>query len=170
VSAVQFVFSWVAAAFSQQHVPVFNRGAEISALMSSSTGNTSSSLIMEFDAVKEKIGVLNRSRNIFLTLTFVCDIVLYSIGFCVFTCSVFICRRAISHVLSKIRVWSKNGTASGVAESLEQHQERMLILAVWNIVVLFLLVLGYSIMVLGLVFLKAENQCLGTFEAGPCSR
>jgi hypothetical protein len=165
------VFSWVAAAFSQQHVPVFNRGAAISALMSSATGNTSSSLIMEFDAVKEKIGVLNRSRNIFLTLTFVCDIALYSIGLCVFTSSVFICRRAISHVLSKIRVWgSKNKMASGVAESLEQHQERMLTLAIWNIVVLFLLVLGYSIMVLGLVFLKAENQCPGNFEAGPCSR
>ncbi len=151
-------------------MPVFNRGAEITMLMSSVTGNTSSSLITELDAVKERIGVLNRNRNIFVSLIFLCDFVLYSIGVWVLTFAVFVCRRAISHALSKIRVWGKNKIAIGVAASLEQHQERMLILGIWNIVVLFLLVIGYSIMMMGLVFLKAESQCPGNFEAGPCSR
>ena len=174
VSFIQFACSWIAAIFSLQHVPVFNRGEDVASRMSSTEQSVSSNLIAEMQAVQDDIDRLNFRRNLLLALTFFCDTLLYSIAFCVFSCAVVLCHRAISSALSKLRPGPKssavNPKVAVVVESLEQHQERMLGLSVCSIFALLLLIVCYVIMMLGMLFLKGQRQCPGQYEAGPCSR
>ncbi len=85
ISAMQCGLSWTAAAFAREHVPVFDRGAEIAAGRSSPT-----TAAVDMQTVRSDVDRLNNARNIYMMLTFLCDTILYFIAFCVFLCAIFI--------------------------------------------------------------------------------
>jgi hypothetical protein len=166
ISAIQFGFSWTAAAVAREHVPVFDRGAEIAAGRSSPT-----TAAVDMASVRSDVDRLNSTRNIFFMLTFLCDTVLYFIAFCVFLCAIFICRGAIFALLSQLRRGKSRRLSIAVVESrLEQHNGRMLGLCIWNMFALLLLIITYLVMLIGVSSVRTEAQCPGRFEAGPCSR
>ena len=166
ISAMQCGLSWTAAAFAREHVPVFDRGAEIAAGRSSPT-----TAAVDMQTVRSDVDRLNNARNIYMMLTFLCDTMLYFIAFCVFLCAIFICRGAIFDLLSQLRRGKSRRRQSFVVESrLEQHNGRMLGLCIWNMFALFLLIITYLVMLIGVASVRTEAQCPGRFEAGPCSR
>lgn len=166
ISAIQCGLSWTAAAFAREHVPVFDRGAEIAGGRSSP-----STAAVDMQTVRSDVDRLNNARNIYMMLTFLCDTILYFIAFCVFLCAIFICRGAILDLLSQLRRGKSRRRQSFVVESrLEQHNGRMLGLCIWNMFALFLLIITYLVMLIGVTSVRTEAQCPGRFEAGPCSR
>jgi hypothetical protein len=165
VSVLHFTFGWTAAVISFLHVPAFNKGAMLSSV---APGNFSAARAATIASVQVEIDRLNFLRNLFIGLTFLCDIFLYSISFCVFICSIFFCRRALTALLSRLRQRALG--SDSITESIEQHSGRMLGLSLWNSVALLLLIISYIIILLGLVLIKAEKDCPGRYEAGPCSR
>lgn len=166
VSAIQCGLSWTAAAFAREHVPVFDRGAEIAAGRSNPT-----TAAVDMEMVRSDVDRLNRTRNFYLILTFLCDTVLYFIAFFVFLCAIFICRGAIIDLLSQLRRGKSRRRLSVAVESrLEQHNGRMLVLCIWNMFALLLLIITYLVMLIGVSSVRTEAQCPGRFEAGPCSR
>jgi hypothetical protein len=156
-----------------QHVPVFDKGAEIATLasnMSSAAGN-SSSTTLEMESIRLEVGRLNNRRNLFLMLTLLCDAVLYFIAFCVFSYAVVVCRRIIIQLLSQLRRDKKRTFAiASVTSRLERYNGRCFSLCIWNIIALFMLISVHLIMLVGLPSIKTAEQCPGRFEAGPCSR
>ena len=151
VSSMQFVFAWTATAFSYQHLGAFDRGAGIALQISSAAGNASLPIIAEMAAIQDDITLLDAQRNLFANFVFVCDTLLFAISFGVFLCAVILCRRAISNVLSTLRLRNKKHVLNNaVTKSLEEHNGRMLSISAWNMVSLFLLMVSYIIMVRGL--------------------